>query len=51
MKLETLLLHSLFAACLLVCALTLGAMLTTQAGVPAVAAGHAPVVAVSSAAG
>ena len=29
MKHETLMLHSLFAACLLVCALVLGSMLTT----------------------
>lgn len=43
MKLETLLLHGLFAACMLVCLLTLGAMLTTQAGVPDVAAGQAAV--------
>jgi hypothetical protein len=43
MKFETLMLHSLFAACLLVCVLTLGAMLTTQATVSNVAANHAPV--------
>jgi hypothetical protein len=37
MKFETLMLHSLFAACLLVCVLTLGAMLTTHTPVPSVA--------------
>ncbi|MFC5742097.1 hypothetical protein [Dyella tabacisoli] len=38
MKFETLMLQGLFAACLLICLLTLGAMLTTQAMVPDVAA-------------
>ncbi|MBB6188352.1 hypothetical protein [Rhodanobacter sp. MP7CTX1] len=42
MKFETLMLHSLFAACLLICVLTLGAMLTTQTTVSNVAASHAP---------
>jgi hypothetical protein len=41
MKFETLMLHSLFAACLLVCVLTLGSMLTTKAPVPNVAASQA----------
>jgi hypothetical protein len=45
MKFETLMLHSLFAACLLVCVLTLGAMLTTHTTVPSVAASHAPIAA------
>ena len=50
MKFETLMLHSLFAACLLVCVLTLGAMLTTHAPVPSVAVNHAPVAASTSSA-
>jgi hypothetical protein len=50
MKFETLMLHSLFAACLLVCVLTLGAMLTTHTPVPSVAVNHAPVVASTSSA-
>ena len=50
MKFETLMLHSLFAACLLVCVLTLGAMLTSQATVSNVAANHAPVAASASSA-
>ncbi|HEX7815623.1 hypothetical protein [Dyella sp.] len=33
MKFESLMLKSLFAACLLVCAMTLGAMVTTHADV------------------
>ncbi len=33
MKFETLMLHSLFAACMLICLLTLGAMLHTGTGV------------------
>jgi hypothetical protein len=41
MKFETLMLHSLFAACLLVCVLVLGAMLTSHATVTSVASGHA----------
>jgi hypothetical protein len=43
MKFETLMLHSLFAACLLVCVLTFGAMLMTHTTVSSVAANHAPV--------
>lgn len=45
MKFETLMLHSLFAASLLICVLTLGAMLTSHPTVASVAASHAPVVA------
>ena len=37
MKLEALLLKALFSACLLVCVLTLGNMLTAKAPLPAVA--------------
>lgn len=45
MKFENLMLQTLFSACLLICVLTLGAMLTTHASVPNVAANHAPVAA------
>jgi hypothetical protein len=48
MKFETLMLHSLFAACMLICLLTLGAMLTLPAAVPNIAASHAPVAAIAS---
>jgi hypothetical protein len=48
MKFETLMLHSLFAACMLVCLLTLGAMLTSPTTVPDIAASHAPVAAIAS---
>jgi hypothetical protein len=48
MKFETLMLHSLFAICLLVCVLTLGAMLTSQATVSNIAASHAPAAAMAS---
>ncbi|MBB6242540.1 hypothetical protein [Rhodanobacter sp. MP1X3] len=48
MKFETLMLQSLFAACLLICLLTLGAMLTSQITVPSVAVSHAPVAAIES---
>jgi hypothetical protein len=37
MKLEALLLKALFSACLLICVLTMGNMLTAHAPVPAVA--------------
>jgi hypothetical protein len=37
MKLEALLLKALFSACLLICVLTLGSMLTATAPLPAVA--------------
>ena len=42
MKFETLMLHSLFAACLLLCVLTFGSMLVTTNASDAVAS-HAPV--------
>ena len=45
MKFETLMLHSLFAACLLVCVLTFGSMLTTKSSAPNLAANHAHVAA------
>ncbi|SFR88429.1 hypothetical protein SAMN05216570_0284 [Dyella sp. OK004] len=48
MKFETVMLHSLFAACLLVCALTLGAMLTAKTTVSNVAASQAAVAVVAS---
>jgi len=43
MKFESLMLHSLFAACMLLCVLVLGAMLTSRVSVPSVAASHVPV--------
>lgn len=45
MKFETLMLHSLFAACMLVCVLTFGSMLTSKTTVQNVATHHAPVAA------
>lgn len=48
MKFETVMLHSLFAACLLVCALTMGAMLAAKAAVSNVAASQAPVAVLAS---
>lgn len=45
MKYETLILQTLFAACMLVCVLTFGAMLMYHAPVMTVAAGHAPIAA------
>lgn len=48
MKFETLMLRSLFTACLLICVLTLGAMLTTNVPVSNVAVDHAPVAASTS---
>ena len=48
MKFETLMLHSLFAACLLICVLTLGSMLTSKAPVSSIAATHAHVIATSN---
>ena len=48
MKFETVMLQSLFAACLLVCALTLGAMLTAKASVSNVAANQTPAAVVAS---
>jgi hypothetical protein len=41
MKFESLMLQSLFGACLLICVLVVGSMLTSPA--PSVAASHAPV--------
>ncbi len=38
MKFETLMLKTLFSACLLVCVLVMGAMLTTRVSVPDVVA-------------
>jgi hypothetical protein len=48
MKAETVILQTLFAACLLVCLLVLGAMLTSHATVAslAVSTAHAPVAAI-----
>jgi hypothetical protein len=51
MKFETLMLHSLFAACLLVCVLTFGAMVTSNASEATAVASHAPVAASTNAAG
>lgn len=48
MKFETLLLKGLFTACLLVCVLTMGAMLTSN---PAAANGHAPIATLASTVG
>ncbi len=45
MKFENLILQSLFAACLLVCVLVMGAMLTSHVNVSSVADSHAPVAA------
>ena len=42
MNFETLMLKSLFAASLLVCALTLGAMIASHATAPTIATQHAP---------
>jgi hypothetical protein len=42
MKFETLMLHSLFAASLLLCVLTFGSMLTTKTPAATIAANHAP---------
>jgi hypothetical protein len=42
MKLETLILQAVFSACLLLCVLVIGAMLTAHVSVPHVAANHAP---------
>jgi hypothetical protein len=48
MKFETLMLQSLFTACLLICLLTLGSMLVAPTNVAKVATSQAPVTAVSS---
>jgi hypothetical protein len=50
MKFETLMLHSLFAACLLLCLGVMSAMLILPTPT-AIAASHAPVAAMVSAAG
>jgi hypothetical protein len=50
MKFETLMLKSLFTACMLVCVLTLGAMLTTKVNVPTVVASHAAAASVANSA-
>ena len=51
MKFETLMLKSFFAAAMLVCLLTLGAMITSQTNAPATIANAAPVVASANAGG
>ncbi|WP_169748747.1 hypothetical protein [Dyella japonica] len=43
MKFENLMLHSLFAACMLVCVLTLGAMIAAPISTNAAVASAAPV--------
>jgi hypothetical protein len=48
MKFESLLLKGLFTACLLICVLTMGAMLTSNT---AINNGHAPIAALASTAG
>ena len=42
MKFETLMLKALFSACLLICFLFMGAMLTTRTNVPDIAVENAP---------
>lgn len=49
MKFESLMLKGLFTACLLVCALTLGAMVTDKAPATQVAASATPAAAVTPA--
>jgi hypothetical protein len=51
MKFETLMLHSLFAACMLICVLTFGSMLTASHQAQHVASAHAPVATAVHAAG
>lgn len=51
MKFEALLLKALFSACLLICVLTLGSMLTSKAPGPAIAASQSAAVAAASSAG
>lgn len=51
MKFETLMLQTLFGACLLVCLLVLGAMLTSQPTVASVASSHVSTATTASAAG
>jgi len=50
MKFETLILNSLFTACLLICVLTLGAMITAKPIAPHLAANHAQVTATTDSA-
>ncbi|HTV86820.1 MAG TPA: hypothetical protein VME63_15575 [Dyella sp.] len=50
MKLETLLLKSLFTACFLICVLTVGSMLVAGTSAPAYAGNHVSVTASVSAA-
>ena len=50
MKFETIMLKSLFAACLLICALTFGAMVTAKPSMPHVATNHAHVIAATNSA-
>jgi hypothetical protein len=50
MNFETLILKSLFTACLLICVLTIGAMVTAKPTVAHVAASHAQVVAATNSA-
>ena len=51
MKFETLMLKSFFAASLLVCVLTFGAMITAQTNAPGAVATQVPVVAVANSQG
>lgn len=51
MKFENLMLHSLFAACMLVCVLTLGAMIAAPAYTNATVASAAPVATTAQPAG
>jgi len=51
MKFETVMLQGLFTVCLLICLLTLGAMLTSQTIASNHAVGHAPVTAMARSAG
>lgn len=48
MKFETIILKSLFTACLLICVLTFGAMVTATPTAPNVATNHAQVVAATN---
>ncbi|WP_168170823.1 hypothetical protein [Rhodanobacter sp. C01] len=48
MKFETLMLQTLFSACLLICLLAMGAMLTTHVNVAKVADSDAPVAATTN---
>lgn len=51
MKFEALLLKALFSACLLICVLTLGGMLTSKAPIYAVAASQPAAAAIANSAG